>query len=67
MDENGYGRCRKRDHTHTGGRTLVHKKFDPFTCYVDDSTYCSDSQDSSTTTVAGKKKSALGCEGKYQI
>ena len=74
MDHKGYGRCRKRDFKfREDWRKLVlvkwwtgAKKYDPFTCYVDENTYCSDLQKSSTTNLAGKKKSALACQGKCQ-
>ena len=66
VDKNGYGRCRKRDTTFfTDSRSL--KVFVPFTCYVKDSAYCSDLKTSTTTTSAGKRKSAIACEGKIRI
>ena len=66
MDEQGFGKCIKKD-KHFSGRTKVSDKYFPHTCYVDANTYCSDLETSNTTTLAGKRKSAVACEGKLQL
>ena len=67
VDVNGYGRCRQRDVTFHAVWPNIERSYNPFTCYVDDFTYCSDLQESTTTADSGKLKSAVACEGRCHI
>ena len=71
VDKNGYGRCFRRDvHFHVLSKNEIDaevNKLYPFTCYIDETSFCSDAKNSTTTKVPGKQKSALACHGKHSI